>query len=336
MPTPSAEGTRSPTTLQRLGTVAAKAGSLEPADPRVRRSLHFGLALIVLLSVGFAAVATAGDLPDVDWRFHPVALVLAVLGLGVFVLFNAEIWRRILRAIGPELEPHRARAIWFTSGLGRYVPASLLLPVLRAAMAEREGVPKRICLASIVYEIALFMTAALILGAYFVIDLPDLQDSPGRYLVMVLPVIALVALQPRFFHGVADRALARLGREQLPLSLPGRRVFEFVGLYALSYLIAGVSVYALAQSVYPVGADDLIPVIGAFAVGTALSIIAFVLPGGLVAREAGIVLALAPVMPAAPALAVAVLVRIAQLALEVTLAILTPLLARRAEARAGE
>jgi hypothetical protein len=38
-------------------------------------------------------------------------------------------------------------------------------------------------------------------------------------------------------------------------------------------------------------------------------------------------------MPAAPAVAVAVLARIAQLALEVTLALVTPLLARRAERR---
>ena len=212
------------------------------------------------------------------------------------------------------------------------MPTSLLLPVLRAAMAEREGAPKRITLASVAYEMSLFFTAALIVGAYFVIDLPDLQDSPGRFLVVVLPVLALVALHPRVFHTLADRALARLGRAKLPLSLPEASVLGFVGLYAVTYGVAGLSVYALAQCVYPVGAGDAVTVVGAFAVGTALSIIAFVLPGGLVAREAGIALALSPVMPAAPAVAVAVLARILQMALEVLLATITPLLARRAEA----
>lgn len=318
------------TRLERAGDIAARVSSLEPSDPRVRRGLHLGIAIIVVLSIGLAAFATAGDIPDVDWRFRPVALALAVIGLTVFLLANAEIWRRILRALGPELAPRRSMAIWFTSGLGRYVPTSLLLPVLRAAMSEREGVPKRICLASVAYEMAMFFTAALILAAYFVIDLPDLQDAPGRYLVIGLPVLALIALQPRVFHTLADRVLTRLGRAKLPLSLPGGRVLEFVGLYALTYVIAGLSLYALAQSVYPVGADELVTVVGAFAVGTALSILAFVLPGGLVAREAGIALALSPVMPAAPALAVAVLARIVQMGLEVLLALITPLLAKRA------
>ena len=172
-------GSQPATKLERAGDIAARASSLQPTDPRVRRGLHAGIAIIVVLSVGLAALTTAGDLPDVDWRFRPVALALAMIGTAAALLLNAAIWRRILRALGPELDPPRARAIWFTSGLGRYVPTSLLLPVLRAAMAERYGASKRITLASVAYEMALFFTAALILGAYFVIDLPDLADAPG-------------------------------------------------------------------------------------------------------------------------------------------------------------
>ena len=336
MSTPVQRGAPSQTKLERAGDIAARVGSLQPSDPRVRRGLHAGIAIIVLLSIGLAAVTAAGDLPDVDWRFRPWALALAIAALATFLLINAGIWRRLLHALGPELDPARSRAIWFTSGLGRYVPSSLLLPVLRSAMCEREGAPKRITLASVVYEMAAFLTAALILGAYVVIDLPDLQGEPGRYLVLVLPVVALIGLHPRVFHSVADRALERLGRAKLPLSLPEVRVLEFVGLYALTYGLAGIALYALASCVYPVGAGDLATVVGAFAVGTALSIIAFVLPGGLVAREAGIALALSPVMPAAPAVAVAVLARIAQLGVEVLLAIITPLLARRAESGATD
>jgi hypothetical protein len=298
----------------------------------LRRGVHAGIAIIVVLSVSLAIVAGLGDLPDVEWRFRPVGLLLSAVGLSAFLIANAEIWRRLLRALGPEIDARQGMMIWFVSALGRYVPAGVLLVMLRAAMAERVGVPKRICLASVAYELALFFTAALLLGSYFVIDLPALQDAPQRFLVLVLPVLAIVAMQPRIFHTLVDRVLVRLGRARLPLSLPGGRVFEFVGLYAVTYVIAGVSLYALAQSVYPVGVDDLPLVVGAFAVGTALSLLAFVLPGGLVAREAGIALALSPVMPAAPAIAIAVLARIVQIGLEVLIAMLTPLLTRNREA----
>ena len=36
-----------PTRLERAGDVAARAGSLQPWDPRVRRGLHAGIAIVV-------------------------------------------------------------------------------------------------------------------------------------------------------------------------------------------------------------------------------------------------------------------------------------------------
>jgi glycosyltransferase 2 family protein len=327
--TPTAEtSTGSPTKLERVGDLATRVGSLQPTDPRVRRGVHAAVATIILASVGFAAVAAIGDLNNVQWRFRPAALGLSVVGFAISLVAAAELWRRILNALGPRITPLRSQAIWFTSGLGRYVPTSLLLPLLRAAMTEREGVPKRVSLASMAYELGLSSTAALIIGAYFVIDLPELSGSPGRFLVLALPILALVLLQPRFFHSLADRFLSRLGRETLPASLSGGTVLAFVVPYGLTYLVAGLSLYALAQSLYPVGANDLIVVVGAFAVGTAISLVAFALPGGLVAREAGIAVALSPVMPAAPAIAIAVLARIVQLGLELLGAVVFPILAR--------
>ena len=322
------QGSAPHTRLQRAGDLAARLGSLQPSDPNFRRGLHAGIAIVLILGLGLAVFGAVGKWPDVDWTFRPAWLAVGVIGMTIFLIANGEIWRRLLHALGPELAPRPAMAIWFTSNLGRYVPAAALLPLLRVAMAEREGVPKRICLASVVYEVALFFVASLLLGAYFVIDLPALQGHWQRFLVMVLPLVGLIALHPRVFHTFADAALERLGRARLPLSLPAGRVLEFVAMFAATFVIAGLAVYALAKLVYPVTGDDLVTFIGAFAVGTALSVLAFFLPGGVVARELGLALALAPVMPTAPAIAIAVLVRIAQISLELALVGLTQLLVR--------
>lgn len=316
------------TRLERIGDVAARAASLQPSDPNLRRGLHFGIAAVVALGVGLAIFAALGDLRDFDWRFRPAELAFAVTALAAAQLANAEIWRLLLRDLGPELGSRRARAIWCPAALGRYVPTSLLLPMLRVAMSERAGVPKRVCLASVAYETSLYLVAILLLGAYFVIDLPDLKGEPARYAVVALPLVGLVLLQPRIFHTIADWTFERLGRDPLPLSLAGRKVFEYVGLYVLTIILVGLSLYAVAQTVYPLAGSDLVVAVGAYAVGTALAIVAFMLPGGAIVREAGIALALAPVMPAAPAIAAAVLLRIIQIAVEVVLAVVTPILAR--------
>jgi uncharacterized membrane protein YbhN (UPF0104 family) len=329
MQTATTRGGRVPSKLERAGDLAARATSLQPSDPGLRRGLHAAIAIVLVLGVGLAVVAGVGDFPDVQWRFRPAALVLSILAFSVYLLGSAEVWRRLLRALGHELPRLRASAIWFASGLGRYVPTALLVPMIRMAMAEREGVPKRITLATVAYELALLITGSVIVAAYFVITLPDLHGVWQRYLVLVLPAIALVAIHPRVFHPLADWALTRAGRAPLPLSLPGWRSLEFVALYAVLCLVAGLGIYCLAQAIFPVGADNLPTVVSSYAVANTVSILAFVLPGGLGAREASMTAALAPVMPTAPALAVAVLSRVVQVALEVLFSFATVMLVRR-------
>jgi glycosyltransferase 2 family protein len=315
--------------LVRAGDFASRVGSLDPRDPIMRRGLHIAIGLVVVLGIGLAIWGSANEFPEVDWRWKPVSLALGTLGVATFLVLNAELWRRLLHALGPELPPLPSATIWFVSGLGRFVPTSLLTPMIRTAMAEREGVAKRITLVSVAYEIGLSLTAALIVGAYFIVDLPDLEGDPARFLAIGLPVIAVVALQPPIFHRLTGRVLQRLGREPIPLALQPGRIFEFLALYALVYVLAGLSTYALGQSIYPMGSDDIVTVLGAFAVGTTIGILAFMVPGGLVAREAGLAVALSPIMPTAPAVAIAVLSRIVQIAMEVMFATLTQIAVRR-------
>jgi hypothetical protein len=331
MPRPTAVTDRNAQTsrLERAGDFASRLGSLDARDPIMRRGLHIAIAVLVLLGVVLAIWGALNEFPNVDWRWRPVGLALGIIGTAAFLLLNAELWRRLLHALGPELHPLPASTIWFVSGLGRFVPTSLLTPMIRTAMAEREGVPKRICLVSVIYEIALALSGALVVAAYFIVNLPDLEGEWARFLAIGLPVIALIVLQPGIFHRLTVRALERLGRPGIPQALGPGRIIEFLALYAGVYVLAGLSTYALGQSIYPMGADDIVTVLGAFAVGTTIGIIAFVVPAGLVAREAGLAVALSPIMPTAPAVAIAVLARIVQIATEALLATLTQIEVRR-------
>ena len=223
------------------------------------------------LSAAIAVLAALNRFPEIDWRLEPGWVAVAVASLTIFLFAHAELWRRLLSAIGYELPPRTAYAIWSTSTLCRYVPTSLLLPVVRAAMAERERVPKRVTFASVVYELALATTGALIVSAYFLVELPQLEDHPQRYAAYVIPAIAIVALQPEIFHRVADVVLRKLGRKPLPLSLGRWRVLEFAALFALSYVVGGVCIYALAEMISPVSASEVPTAIAAFSVATSLS-----------------------------------------------------------------
>jgi glycosyltransferase 2 family protein len=320
--------TREETFLERIGAAGASAASMGSGS-RWQRVLMIGLAVLIVGCLAAAIASQWSKLPDIQWRFAPGWLVLSLAALVAFQFVHATLWVLILRALGAPIHATRGRAVWSLTLLARYVPTNIALAVSRMALAEREGVPKRICGASIVYELGFTFGGAAALGAYFVVTLPDLSDQPLRWLALAAPVLSLVALDPAIFHRFADAALTRLGRATLPLSLSRLRVLGFFGAFVASFLLAGFAVYAFAEAIHGVAGDDIPTTIGAYSVGFAASVVAFVLPGGLGAREGAMAAALSPALPFAVALAVAVGIRLAQMAIEVLYAAITPVLARR-------
>jgi hypothetical protein len=320
---------RDETFLERIGAAGAAATSLGSGQSRWQRALMIGLAVLI---VGFLATAIASQwskLPHIHWRFAPGWLAVCLGALIVFQFIHATLWVAILSALGTPIHAMRGRAVWSLTLLARYVPTNIALAVSRMALAEREGVPKRITGASIVYELGFTFAGAAAVGAYFVVSLPSLSDQPVRWLALAAPVLSLIALDPAVFHRLADAALTRLGRAKLPLSLTRLQVLGFFAAFVASFLVAGFGVYAFSEAIHGVSSHEIPTTIGAYSVGFAASVVAFVLPGGLGAREGAMAAALSPALPLAVALAVAVGIRLAQMIVEVLYAAVLPVLARR-------
>jgi hypothetical protein len=317
--------------LERLGDSAAQLSSLRPANALLRRGLWVTLGALIVACVALAIGAAVFSLPHFEWRLNPLWLLGAIAGFAALHLSHAGLWHGLLLSLDQHVDRRRTRSIWCTSGLARYTPGSLLLPVVRVAMSEPEGVPKRICLASMIYEVALLLTGAVVVGAYAVVSAPDFGGHTIRYVVLVLPVLAVAALHPRVFRRLADAALVRLGRERLPMALPMARLLGFVVLYSATWVLAGFGLYALIHGIHPVEPDDLLIVIGAPAVGYLAAALAFMLPGGLGARETAVAVVLSATLPVAVGVAVAVALRLLQMMVELACALITPLLARSAK-----
>ena len=319
--------------LHRVGSAGASVASLQPAHRGLRIAVAIGVPAIILASLGAAVATQWSKLPSLHWHFQPGWLVLSVAAFAVFEFVQAQLWVAMMHALGSPLQASRGRAIWCMTLLGRYVPTSVMMAVSRMALAEREGAPMRVSFASFVYEMGLTFTAAVTVGVYFVLELPALQHEPWRFAALVVPVIGLVALDPRVFHRLANYAFHRLGRDPLPVSLSRGRVLEFLALYAVTMLIAGFGTYALAHAMHAIPDSQIATCVAAYSVGFAASLVAFILPGGLGARETALAAALAPALPFTVAIAVAVAVRLVQMAVEVAFAFVMPVLAKRATGR---
>src|SRR5215211_5962831 len=288
-----------------------------PKRPATRLALQWGVAAVIFGFLVYFVVRQWNDLPDFNWHFEPGLLALAGLAVLVFYFLQGELWRLIVHALGEEhLEPVPARAIWGKSLIARYVPTNALMVVGRIVMAEREGVAKRVCFASIVYELGLGFGTAVMVGAYFVIELPELQDQPARFAVLVVIPAVLVVLHPKIFLPLANFLLGKLGRDPLPRPLSFRRVLEFAAGYAGSWAVIGVGVYAFSKALHPVDGSDFLYIAAAYPVAFCVAVLTFIVPSGLGTRDAALAIAISAVLPNAVATAIAVAFRIFQTLIE--------------------
>jgi hypothetical protein len=316
--------------LHRAGTAAAGVGSLGEGRPKLRAAIQYGLIAVVFACLAFFLVTQWNKLPNYDWRFRPAWLVAAFALLLTFFALQPTLWQIILRGLGERGDPTQLRAAWGKSLIARYVPTSALMVVGRVVLAERAGITKRVCLASVVYELALGVSAAVIGGAYFFIKLPSLRDQPLRYGILLVVPAALVALHPRVFKPFADWALGKLGREPLPRALPYRMVLLLVPAYLLGWLLVGAGLFTFALALQPLPAGKFLYIATAYPVAFCVSVLTFIIPSGLGTRDATLATAIHAVLPLAVATAIAVAFRIFQTAVELLFVGVLVWLARRA------
>jgi len=132
--------------LHRVGGSTANLTSLRPERRALRWGLYAGLAVVAAGSITVVIVSQFDQVSAVDLRLAPGWLAAAVLVFGLLQLAHAELWRVVLHQLGYAIDLRRGLPIWNATVLARYVPTSLLTPIMRAALAEPAGVPRRVSL----------------------------------------------------------------------------------------------------------------------------------------------------------------------------------------------
>jgi hypothetical protein len=315
--------------LHRAGTVAADIGSLGAGRPKLRAAIQYGLIALVFACLALFLITQWNKLPNYEWRFRPAWLVVAFGLVLAFYALQPFLWLVILGSLGEQGDHVQLRAAWAKSLVARYVPTSALMVVGRVVLAERAGITMRVCLASIVYELALGVNAAVIGGAYFFIKLPSLQHQDLRYGILLVIPLALIGLHPRVFKPVTDWALGKLGREPLPRALPYGMVLVLVPAYLIGWLLVGAGLFTFALALQPIPFDKLPYIAAAYPVAFCVSVLTFIVPSGLGTRDATLATAIDTVLPLTVATAIAVAFRIFQTAVELMFVGLLVWLARR-------
>jgi hypothetical protein len=283
--------------LHRIGDAGAKVGTKPPRSKRVRLALQIGVAVLVFGFLVLTVVSDWSDIKSEGVHFHGLWLIPAMIIMPGYFVLTGFGWDLILRSLGYRIGFGRAQVAWGQPILARYVPGSILYVLGRVLLSERAGVPRRISVASIVYEQAISATSAVVVAAYFVIKHPELQGDPIRWAVLLLIPLPILILSPRIFRPLSDRALRAFGREPLPVVMPLRHVLAITIYYALVWVVVAFGVYSVARSVIYIPYKDILLAGSAQAIGYFAALVTIVAPAGLGVRDGAFAWAVKAALP---------------------------------------
>jgi hypothetical protein len=296
--------------LHRVGEAGARFGTRPPRSRKVRLALQVGLVVLIFGFLVLTVIDQWAEIQDEGVHFHVGWLIPAIVILPFFFVFSALGWDFILRFLGHPIGFGRAQVAWGQPLLARYVPGSVLYVLGRVLLSERAGVPRRLTIASIVYEQAISATSAIVVAAYFIVQHPDLQGETLRWAVVLLIPAAIALLHPRVFGPLANRVLNAFGREPLPAVVPLRGVVALIVYYSLNWVVVALGIYCVARSVTYIPFNDILLVGSAQAIGYFAALVTLVAPAGLGVKDAAFAWALKAALPG-KSFAVASLVAIA-------------------------
>jgi glycosyltransferase 2 family protein len=283
--------------LHRLGDAGARIGTKPPRSKGVRLALQIGLAVVVFGFLVLTVIDQWSEIQSEGVHFHVLWLVPALIILVLYYVLAAFGWDLILRSLGYRIGFGRAQVAWGQPLLARYVPGSILYVLGRVLLSERAGVPRRISVASIVYEQAISATSAIVVAAYFIIKHPDLQGVPERWAVLLLIPLAIVVLHPKVFGRLSNRALRAFGRDPLPVVMSLRDVVALIIYFSLIWLAVAFGIYSVARSVTYIPYSDILLVGSAQAIGYFAALVTLVAPAGLGVRDAAFAWAVKAALP---------------------------------------
>jgi uncharacterized membrane protein YbhN (UPF0104 family) len=290
---------------------APPSGAPPPAHPWLRPLLRAGQILLVAATVYFLAaylVRSWASVKDYDWTLRPGWLALSAVAFLLFYFMQAVLWWLLLRGFALHCPFPVAAATWAKSILARYIPGNVFMYVSRAWLSHAQGLPVDRVTAAMVYEQALGVCSALVTIAVL---FPFWEYHPGATALSLIAIPVLIALlHPRVFAPLSAWALRMLRRAPLDATLSFGAVLVLMGLFVVSWFVAGAGAWLLARAVTGLTVDALPLVVVTNALAYVVGMAAFIFPSGIGVREAVFTASLAKQLPGGVALAWALLLRV--------------------------
>lgn len=234
-------------------------------------------------------------------RVAPMDLALAAVASIVNLGLAALAWRAVLADLGSPLTFRAAGRVYLVGQIGKYLPGGVWNLLAAAELGKDHAIARRQTVASMLVAVLVSAATAAGVAAVCLLDRPWALAAP----------LVLLSLCPPVLNGVIGFVLRVSRRDPLRVQLSGYGICLSTIWTLASWGAIGVQVSVLTVAV---GAsptpETFLLATGAYVAAWLIGTAAVVLPAGAGAREATLVVVLAPVVGVGSAVVVALLSRI--------------------------
>jgi uncharacterized membrane protein YbhN (UPF0104 family) len=269
---------------------------------RVAGPLVLGAAAIALL---VTLRGQGSEAREALGRTDLASLALAFFAVMAGLLASAQVWRILLADLGSPLTQREMMHVFFVGQLGKYIPGSVFAMTSQMQLGRARGVPRtRTATSWMVFMGVLIATGALCASVALPLTSPTaLEDRP--WVLLLLPA-GFTCLSPPVLNRVLGFALAKLRRTPLDRLLSWRGIGGAVAWALVMWGCYAAHLVLLVDPQSPEPGHRLgLLALGAFALAWVAGLLVIVAPAGAGAREAVLIVALAPVLTVPAATAVA-------------------------------
>lgn len=289
-----------------------------PAIVYRRQLLGWAVTGVVLFFLGRFAWSNWHKIRELEFEIRVDALVLSMVVLAVYFLGRAWLWHFLTTRYRIDIPLKRSMGAWFLSQLGKYIPGKVFMYVGRLYYYAREGRSKTLFSLCFVVETmaTILSSTVVVLVALAEAGLPELE--PYEPVLLVALVLLVVSLHPVILGWFTNAGLRILGRSALEFIPRGRDTVLFVILYSLNWLVFGFAFFLFINSIYRIGAEQILYLAGAFSAASLIGMFSVFVPSGLGVREGVLILMLAPIVSVEAAIVISFASRLWFTATELT------------------
>ena len=262
---------------------------MAPARRTLLRVVQLALAAIVVALVARTIVAQWGAVRLALAEARPNWLALAASGVVVLATYAVliETWRVILRGWQHEIAFVDAARIWTISNLGKYLPGKVWSITALAVMSREYGVSaaEGATASVLVTLINTIVGFAVVAGASL------LRLSPALVIIMALMAAAVVA-SPSVLPKLGLQAGKLFKREIVLRPLAHRVLLSAAVLTCVAWLMYGIAFWLFTKGVLGTAPGALRNYVAVFAGSYLIGFLAIFAPAGVGFREGAMGLAL--------------------------------------------